>query len=308
MVSSSPVSDDRLKTDRRETDVPHALAGSPGTDLSQRTDLSHRMRSSTPIRTTAHTSTTPSDQRTLLDSRSGSRSSHVSDETERRLRTQGLRRSLVPLVVGWTLCSPLWIWLITQRSIPVDDLLLDPAAIGGIAWYSGLVSSLGVFFWTVAVCACTGAAFVAHQGHRRGAHATFRGAAFVFGVLLADDLFLLHSNVFPSIMPVSKLGVLAAEAVLSGLWVVSSWSELRRTRWLILAFAGWCFALSLGADTFLWGHGPDRMILILEDGPKFFGTLALATWSVTTAADIIRSVLTSSQAGAGQINRTDSSL
>ena len=35
--------------------------------------------------------------------------------------------------------------------------------------------------------------------------------------------------------------------------------------------------------------------LILEDGAKFMGVLALAVWSVTTAADIVRSVV----AGAG---------
>lgn len=119
----------------------------------------------------------------------------------------------------------------------------------------------------------------------------FRAGGLLFGLLLFDDLFLLHSNVVPSLIPLTKHAIFGVEAMLAGAWLISSWSEIRRTRWLILFAALSALSCSVLVDVFAWGHASDRLVLIAEDGFKFFGTSALATWATVTAADVTRSII-----------------
>lgn len=224
---------------------------------------------------------------------------------ERRQTRRSLGRSVRPLLAAWLFAALGWSVLSTQRSIPVDQLLLDPAALGSVAWYTGAISSLGILLWGASVCACIAISFVTFHAGRGAACAAFGSASLLFGFLLADDLLQLHFVLLPELLGISKRLVLIVEGLAGVIWVTASWRELRRTRWQILAAALGLFAVSALVDTFFW-HGllwwtPEnlgtdfsRSTLLLEDGPKFFGALALAVWSIVTAADVIRSVVTQS--------------
>lgn len=210
--------------------------------------------------------------------------------SDRRADHDSLGRSLWPLALAWLAALVLWVVVLLQDAVPVDELVLDKASEGGIAWYTGLVSSLGILLWVMTVCACAATAFVAFHGERAAATKAFRGAAIFFGLLLLDDLFLFHSDVIPSLIPVSKNGVLAGEVVLGLMWLVPAWPEVRRTRWEMLASASVGFAVSIAVDVSLDRPGSGTLVLVLEDGAKFLGGVALATWAIVTAADVIRSV------------------
>lgn len=210
--------------------------------------------------------------------------------TDRRHTFRGIR-SLRPLLVCWLAGSLAWLGLIAQHRVPVEQLLLDTAAVGGVQWYAGMVSSLGVLCWAIAVCACAATAFVSYHGGRTRAMRAFRSGGLLFGLLLLDDLFLLHSNVVPSLVPLTKQAIFGVEAMLAGAWIISSWTEIRRTRWLILVASLTALSCSVLVDVFAWGHASDRLVLIAEDGFKFFGTSALATWATVTAADVTRSII-----------------
>ncbi len=215
--------------------------------------------------------------------------------SDRRANNDSLARSLWPLVLAWLAALSLWIVVLVQDVVPVDQLLLDKASDGAIPWYTGFVSSLGILLWVMTVCACSATAFVAYHGSRTAATKAFRGAAIFFGVLLLDDLFLLHSDVIPRLIPLSKHAIISIEAGLGMLWLVPAWSEIRRTRWEILASAGVGFGTSILVDILLEEAGSSTLVLVLEDGAKFLGGVALATWAIVTAADVIRSVTKSSQ-------------
>ncbi len=210
--------------------------------------------------------------------------------TGERRAGRGSRQALVPLFVSWTAASVLLLVVALQSRVPLDELFLDASQVGGQHWYAGLMTSLGVLMWTVAVCGCVVTSFVTKLGDRTKAAVAFRSAAFVFGLLLLDDLFLLHSNLFPSVTGLPKIAFLAAEAALAWLWLVPALPELRRTRWELLAAAAVGFAISLVVDFFFNGRGD--LWLLAEDGTKFLGVVALATWSSMTAADVMRSVVT----------------
>ncbi len=211
-------------------------------------------------------------------------------QRERRSSNDSLFRSLRPLAIAWVAAAILWSVVLGQRAVPVNDLLLDSATAGLSPWYKGLVSSVGILLWAVSVCACAATAFVAYHGDRLGATRVFRGAALFFAFLLLDDLFLLHSNVIPKLVPISQHLIMGLEGGLGLLWLIPAWPGVRRTRWEILAAATLALGVSMAVDIFLDGPNAGILQLVAEDGSKFLGGVALATWATVTAADVIRSV------------------
>lgn len=199
------------------------------------------------------------------------------------------RQALLPLLISWSAATVFLVLVSVQPAVPVEQLFLDATAVNGAAWYAGSVTSLGILMWTIAVCGCLATTFVTHLGGRAKATEAFRSASVVFGVLLLDDLFLLHSNLLPSITGLPKLAFLGLEVVLAAMWLIPSLPELGRTRWELLVAATIGFAISLGTDAFFDGRGTGW--LLAEDGAKFLGIVALATWSVMTAVDVMRSVV-----------------
>jgi hypothetical protein len=214
--------------------------------------------------------------------------------TERRTRRRRRDRlvTLAVLVAVWAAGCAVLLVVVLQRAVPIRDLMVDPVTVTGSAWYAGFVTSIGVVGWTVASVACFGTAYAARLAGRPGAHRTFRGGALLFAVLLVDDLFLLHSDPLPELLGTTKLNVLAALVVLSVLWVVPSLGELRRTRWELFVASTCAFALSLAVDVTVPGSEAGVRLLV-EDGAKFLGILALAAWSVMSARDVIGSMVAS---------------
>lgn len=205
-------------------------------------------------------------------------------------------RSLRPLGVAWIGGLAIIAAVALQDGSPVHELFMDATFLGGRAWYVGMVAALGVLAWTVSVCGCVAASFVSKLGGRHPAASAFRGGALLFGLLLLDDLFLFHSSLLPATLGIPKLIVLGAYAALGAAWVVSARSEILRTRWELLAAAAVAFGLSLSIEA-LW-HSDDLGIkVVCEDGAKFMGVLALAAWSVSSATDLIRSVVLNSNVG-----------
>lgn len=210
---------------------------------------------------------------------------------DRRAKPQPLLRAVRPVLWMWALGLAFWGVLVAQRSVPVEDLVQDSGSLGLIPWYDGMVSSVGVLLWAVTVCACAVASFVAHHGGRDGARQVFRGAAIFFGFLMLDDLFLLHTHVIPHIVPIHRHNVMLVEGVLGLMWLVPAWPEIRRTRWLMLVAAAVALGTSILVDIVIETEETGVWILVLEDGAKFFGGAALATWATVTAADVIRSTV-----------------
>ncbi len=192
------------------------------------------------------------------------------------------------LALTWTV-GVVVLWLVVGRT-ELDDaqLLLDPAALAGLPWYTGLISNIGILAWTLATAAAAGAAHVARLGGRHGAARFLRQAAVLSLLLTLDDLFLLHSSAFPKAFGVPKPITLIAYAWCGLAWVVGNRHEVARTRWGLLVAAGAAIATSVAIDrvasTASW-------TLLAEDGAKFLGVLAWAAYFTLTATDIATSVV-----------------
>ena len=181
-----------------------------------------------------------------------------------------------------------------QDSVPPEDLLMDRTTAGRQPWYFGFVTALGILAWTVTVCSCAFTTWTAHFSRRLAARNAFAAAACLFAFLLFDDLFRLHSDVFPSLFSVSKHAVMATYLFGTAAWTLVSWRELQRTRFELLIAALVGLGGSLLYDMFYSGADTGTRVLI-EDGLKFLGLVALATWATATAADISRAAIVARQ-------------
>jgi hypothetical protein len=170
----------------------------------------------------------------------------------------------------------------------VGELLLDPTYASGGAWYLGAVSQLGILAWTLGSGAAAAASWMAFKTGRIPAAKFLRAGSIAGAVLLLDDLFGVHSG------PVAKLtGKSLGQALVllpAVWWFVKYRSDILRTRWQVLLCALTGLALSVIIDLLL---SPDRLdyAVLAEDGPKFLGVLAWATYWVMTGRDIVNSVL-----------------
>lgn len=199
-------------------------------------------------------------------------------------------RALIPLVAVWGAVFLGLAIIAVQDRVPVQELFLDPAALDGGHWYSGIVSQFGILGWTVAVCAAAGGAMLADMARRPQARSFLASGALVTGLLLADDLLQLHSYHAPKYLGISKEVAYGAYLVLLAGWVWWHRAEVFRTRALVLAAAGLAFLVSIAFDQVQLPLSENRS-LWFEDSAKFFGIVAFATYFVLTVRDIGWSIL-----------------
>lgn len=196
---------------------------------------------------------------------------------------------LVPLGIVWLV--GLAVLLLASRRPDPQVLFFDPAFSGGDPrWYNGAISQLGILAWSVAVLSAGWSAwFALHVGRPQAARFLARGSI-ATAVLLLDDLFALHGVVSRRLAvpkPIVTLLVILPVAV----WVLLHLGDIGRTRWPLLGVAVACLSLSLLVER-LTGNSMGPRATLAEDGPKFLGVVAWATYFALTSFDIARSVLT----------------
>ncbi len=176
--------------------------------------------------------------------------------------------------------------LALQTRIPFSDLTRDPLAIMGKkgAPHLGLLSNLGALVWcaTAAVCAFTALRLAQRGDARRESLFLFVAAAFT-GVLLFDDLFMLHENLRLR----AAWGDLALFAVYGGCTLcygIAFRGLLKQLGSFPLLLAVCLLALSVAVDiskltattTAVWPW-------VLEDGAKFVGLVVWGAFHIRAA-------------------------
>ena len=197
-------------------------------------------------------------------------------------------RVLVPLLIVWL--GGFGVLGAVVAHGEVGSLFLDPAYLNGGVWYDGLVSQLGVVAWTVAVASAGWSAWIAKVSGRASAARFLFCASIVGAVLLVDDLFGFHS-LAPTFGIPKIVGELMVLTPL-GAWLVRFWPDISRTRYPVLLASLGANGISVIVDGLFHPSNAD-LGLVFEDGPKFLGILAWATYFVLTTYDIARSAMAS---------------
>lgn len=198
-------------------------------------------------------------------------------------------RVLVPLAITWTIGIAVMVAVAAQPGERAGEMLMDPAFTLGSKWYTGLVSNLGVLTWTVGGAAAFAGAWLCRLGDRHRAGRFLFAGGIVGTVLLADDLFMFHAVLAPSELGVPKVVVQVAIGVLIIGWAYRNVTEILRTHVHLLVAAAAGLGGSFVVDA-IFAPAPGSGWSLIEDGAKFLGVLAWATYFVVTTRDISRSV------------------
>lgn len=174
--------------------------------------------------------------------------------------------------------------LAVQAQVPISAFTRDPAAIAGISPFNGALAHLGNVLWASGAGVML---FTAVLLVRLGGRA-YRAGFFLYfsvftGLLLFDDIFLIHDMVAPAIFHIPEEAAYALYAFLLafGLW---RYRALLARGAPLLGLACTFFALSIAVDVF--GAGMPGVYL-LEDGAKFFGIFNWCLFFVGSAASAI---------------------
>ena len=168
--------------------------------------------------------------------------------------------------------------LARQTTHTVADFTRDVTALADLPFYAGALSTLGLLLWSATAAIC----FLTHSLLRSGTDAPL--AQYIgFGggltlLLLLDDAYLLHEEVFPKYLGVPQLLVVVAYPVLGLLFAWTYRYVLARTYYLLFLLSLVAFAVSIGADFVMYRFVPETGVLMLmEDGGKLIGIVG---WTV----------------------------
>jgi hypothetical protein len=169
----------------------------------------------------------------------------------------------------------------------------DPAAALHGLRYAGYFSNLGVLIWASGASAALIAAVALRPTRHREAADLLLAAGGVTGLMVLDDLFLLHEEVYDTVVP--QAVVIISYAVLTAAF---AWRYRRRLRADLL--------LIVGAYGF-WGISgiidvrfENEATVVLEDGAKFVG---ICVWTVMLCGRALRELRTAILAG--QVGETE---
>lgn len=183
-----------------------------------------------------------------------------------------------------------------QKSAPVRILTRDPISIAKGAFYWGAISNIGVLLWCAAAAFCF-FSFLLVQQLKPGVRSNWALLALglITSMLLVDDLFMIHEQVFPGYLGLS-------ENVLYGFYAVAVTSVMFFFRkvlftgssvYFIVAIA--FFVPSLMFDTALELLLPgvvvsDDLLFFVEDGLKLLGIGSWCLYSLKLCTEQVQKV------------------
>jgi hypothetical protein len=169
-------------------------------------------------------------------------------------------------------------------AIPIADLTRDPASIMGVPFYSGAVSQIGVAIWAMTVAICLfSAALVSQKSSQAKVFLLASGA--VTGMLLVDDMFLVHEGVARRLFNISDRPVYAAYLIVLLSYLVLFRQSILRSDFLPLVLSFLFFAASLVVDVKLVKVEEQYLY---EDGLKFVGLVLWAAYFARLASQLVR--------------------
>lgn len=174
-------------------------------------------------------------------------------------------------------------WAGSTFGIPFEKMTGDPAYHRGYHPLTGFLSYIGILLWctTSAVTLFTASVLYRREGNTVACvYLTYAGV--LTGILMVDDLFMLHDFLIGH-LPMYTLYVL-----LTGYFFYKYFHRIRQDTFLLLLAAVGCLAVSVAMDMILPNEGLEYF---LEDGFKFLGILSWALFFVLASQDALRAEL-----------------
>ena len=192
-----------------------------------------------------------------------------------------------------------------RTGIPIAYLTRDPAAAVGAPFYTGIFSSVGVLFWCSSAAICLFSACVLYSRSNKKELATFVLCSGLFTTLLVlDDFFLLHEEVFPDYLGIPQRVVYISYFIISLLYIIKFNKFIISGNIIMILLSFFYFGLSIVFDFFQGRQWYDSVYHLqfnfiadgflvhhlLEDGFKFLGIVSWSAYFINACADQVRSL------------------
>jgi hypothetical protein len=163
-----------------------------------------------------------------------------------------------------------------QYNIQLNHFTRDPAQIMNAPFYIGLFSNIGILLWCASVVVCFFTRpFIPKNEANRSVRLFLFFSGLVTMMLMSDDLFLIHEEVFPAYLGMPEKGVFVIYSNILLLYAILFRDIIFKTDYLILGLA---FFL-IGGSTFIKRIPmPIPEDTFLEDAVKLFGIICWFTY------------------------------
>lgn len=165
------------------------------------------------------------------------------------------------------------VFISQQVGIPFESLTRDPAATFDAPFYTGLLSQIGVLTWSAATTICLFSWVVLRRCVVQPDRGSFwLASGLVSGMLLVDDLFLVHESVAWHLLGLSEAAVFSMYGLVLVTYLWWHRQTIWRSDYLLLALSFMLFGASLAIDQ---QYLPLTDPVVVEDSLKLFG---IVTW------------------------------
>lgn len=164
--------------------------------------------------------------------------------------------------------------MMKRRGLPFSVLTQDASGQADLPFFAGYVSNVGAMFWCVAASVCLYSYLLIRGRDNAGWSGFFLAAGALSALLGADDLLLLHEEIFRRVFGLREEITFGAYVVMVLAFLVRYLGKVRELPYLLLMIALGFFVCSLAADLEITRVGPPYHHLV-EDGAKFMG---VANW------------------------------
>ena len=162
--------------------------------------------------------------------------------------------------------------------LPVGDLTRDPAVVAGTHPFVGWLSNVGILGWCAAASICLFTAGVPRNRECQQGTGRFLFAAGLFTLLvLIDDFFMLHDEVFPGYLGVGEMPFYCFCGVALGALILVFRGQILSADYGVFFVAVLCFGVSIIFDVVskqTWVTG----LFFFEDGIKLLGIVSWALY------------------------------
>lgn len=197
---------------------------------------------------------------------------------------QSLRNVFIFLQIPAGMILLLLLFLKLKFDIDTEELTRDVNALAGLPPYAGMVSNLGVLFWCASATLCL---FTGLIGKRKGL--SIESFLFYSGILSAvlmlDDLFLLHEEIFPENLHIPEKLVFAIYGILAFTIFFLHRKIVFSTNYLILLTCTMFLGLSVFVDVFFNNFRGEDLV---EDGAKIIGIMTWFGYYATLGYETIK--------------------
>lgn len=189
-----------------------------------------------------------------------------------------LRNAAPVMVIAYAVTTAILsvvIYIGMEYNIELDHFTQDPVTVMDAPFYLGFFSHFGILFWCGTAILCFYTRIILRNTSTDPEQLKFLFySGLLTSLLLFDDLFLLHEDVFPEFLNLNKGTVYLVYVNIIILYLLLFRREILNSEFIILMVASMLIAISQFVDMLPMPIPEDSF---LEDAVKLFG---IVTWFI----------------------------